>query len=278
MAFNSGSKMYSVAGLIEKDNIQWGQGEKIPSIGYYPKVAINDKKVVVGVHKPKWGNTILYRVGTLDDSEKEKKIDWSEKDENPLENKGYNPAVALSNDGTIVVAYEQGNETFHNIGTVNGETKDSEISWRVFGNKIFNRSAIEPSISINENGLVVAAAQAYNENRRIVFRVGNLEKTVIVWKEVDQQMSNHMNGCSPVVAINKNHIISVYMSYAFRRLFMNYGIVNDTNKIEWSEQGEPLEYGSGMYPAVTLNDKGQAVRMCEANFSYSMYYETGNLS
>ena len=66
-----------------------------------------------------------------------------------------------------------------------------------------------------------------------------------------------MRGCDPVVAINKhNHIISVHMSSILRRLYVTYGVIRD-KKINWIEDGEPLEYDTGKYPAVTLNNGGQ---------------------
>ena len=141
---------------------------------------------------------------------------------------------------------------------------------------------------MNERGLVVVAAEACGTRRNnIVFRVGTLEKSKsnIMWKEIDHTAAENMRGCSPVVAINSarknNNIISVHMSNSFRKLFVVYGFINaDTKKIEWSEQGKPLEYETGLYPAVTLNSRGQVVRMHEQNGRYGMYYatEVGNLS
>ena len=169
-----------------------------------------------------------------------------------------------------------------------------DIKWydiRV-GRQLFVIPTKEPSVSMNENGLVVAAAQTCDDNSKIVFRGGMLREysNTIVWEDVDQAASNYMYGCSPVVAINKEkitssryiyHIISVHVhtSNFFGKLFMKHGVVDvDTKMIKWSEQGKPLEYGSGMYPSVTINSKGQVVKMHGANGSYDMFYEVGNLS
>ena len=280
MVFNSGSKMYSIAGLIDGSggNIQWAHGENNPKLittGHYPKVAINDSKVVVEVHKSQWQKKIWYRVGTLDELKKE--INWCNED-HPLGNVGCNPSVALSNEGTVVVAYENGKETFYSIGKVNKDA--TEITWTDAGveRQLFNIPTTEPSISMNENGLVVAAAQGGDSG--IVFRVGSLENTIL-WREVDQEVSRDMSGGSPVVAINKqNRIISVHMSYTLRKLLIKYGVINDhSRRIEWSEQGPSLDYGFGMYPSITLNSKDQVVRMHETNFGFNrMFYEVGNLS
>ena len=274
--------MYSIVGKIDGDKIQWAQGEKTPQFianGRYPKIAINDSKVVVEVHKSQWWKTLWYRVGTLDEHTKE--INWSEND-HLLRNAGCNPAVALSNDGTVIVAYQEGDKTFYCVGKVNRDA--TEITWQGAGvGELFTIPTKDPSISINETGLVVVAAEACGIRRKnIVYRVGTLERSNfnITWNEIDQAASENMRGCGPIVAVNKrNHIISVHMSNSFRKLFVMYGVVNaDTKKIKWSEQGKPLEYDTGLYPAVTLNSKGQVVRMREKNGRYGMYYEVGNLS
>ena len=282
MVFNSawfdGPKMYSIAGLIERDNVKWAQQPQYISDGHYPKVAINDSKVVIEVHKSQWGNTLWYSIGVIDEQTKE--IKWSEKD-HTLGSGGCNPAVAFTNLGTVVVVYEQSNKTFYRIGEVNKAITD--ITWHASGaEEVFTIPTKEPSISMNEKGLVVVAANASGiMTNKIVFHIGTLEENhSITWKDFDLALSKDMWGCCPVVAINKqNHIISVHMSNSFRKLYVVYGVVNVNKKrIEWSEQGKPLEYDTGSYPAVTLNSKGQVVRMREVNASFGMYYEVGNLS
>ena len=280
MVFNcawfNGSKMYSIAGKIDGDMIQWAQTPQYINEGHYPKVAVNDNKVVVEVHKSQMWDTLWYRVGTLNEQTKE--IKWSEKDHS-LEKGGRNPVVALSNDGTTVVAYEQGDKTYYCVGEVNKEV--TEITWQnSVAGELFSIPTKEPSISMNEKGLVVAAAA---EAHGIVFHVGTLEKNhSITWKDFDLALSDDLRGCSPVVAINrKNHIITVYTSsrFSLRKLYVIYGVINtDRKRIEWSGQGKPLDYDTGSYPAVTLNSKGQVVRMRELNASFGMYFEVGNLS
>ena len=46
MVYSKGSKMYSIVSLVEGDT--WPQPI---TTGHYPKVAINDKNLVVKVHK-----------------------------------------------------------------------------------------------------------------------------------------------------------------------------------------------------------------------------------
>ena len=229
--------MYSIAGKIDGDKIQWAEGEKFPQFiasGRYPKVAINDSKVVVEVHKSQWWKTLWYRVGTLDEHKKE--VNWSENDRNA----GCNPAVALFNDGTVIVAYQEGDKTLYCVGKVKKDA--TEITWKSSGvGELFTFPTKDPSISMNETGLVVVAAEGCGIWRNnIVFRVGTLERSNynITWNEIDQAASENVQGCGPVVAINspkRNHnvIISVHMSNSFRKLFIMYGVVNaDTKKIK----------------------------------------------
>ena len=283
MVFNSGSEMYSIVGKIEGDKIQWAQEGKTPQLitnGHYPKVAINDTGVVE-VHKSQLWNTIWYRIGTLDKSKKE--IIWS-KDDHRLRYTGCNPAVALSNNGTVIVAYEQGERIFYCVGKVNRDA--TEIAWQgAEAGKVFSIPTKEPTICMNDNGLVVVAAETCSpiSRNKIVFCIGTMDRSnVIMWREIDQVASEKMRGCSPVVAINNNnHIISVYMSSILRKLYVTYGVItsaDETNKkIKWSVEGEP-HYDTGVYPTVTLNNGGQVVRMREENGSSGIYYEIGNLS
>ena len=281
MVYNSGSKMYSIVGLIERNNISWGNTRPQPiTTGHYPKVAINDENTVVEVHKSQWWKTAWYRVGTLDVHTKA--IRWCSKDF-PIGNpSGCNPAVALTNEGTVIIAYERSDETYYRVGKIN-ETA-TEIIWKdQVDRQFFNIGSLEPSISMNENGLVVAVART-PYGCKIIFRVGYLENdNIIKWKEVDHEVSmgELMYGWGPTVAINeKNHIIAVYMSYVWRRLRIRYGVINnDTKKIEWRETtAEPFDYGFGQLPSITMNSKGQVVRMHESNLGYGMFYEVGALS
>ncbi len=273
----NGTKIYSIAGLIETEDIKWVQDPQYIGDGHYPKVAINDSKVVVEVHKSWWLNTLWYSIGTLDDKTKE--IKWSEINHDL--GSGCNPAVALSNDGTVIIVYEKCKKTFYRVGEVKEDPTD--ITWHGSGaedHELFDIPTIEPSISMNEKGLVVVAANASGvKNDKIVFHIGTLEKNYsIMWKEFDLALSEDVSGHTPVVAINKhNHIISVHMT---KKLYVMCGVINeDGRRIEWSEQGKPLLYDHrGSYPAVTLNSKGQVVRMHEIGRRFILYYEVGNLS
>ncbi len=230
------------------------------------------------MHKSELWNTLWYSIGMLDD--KTKAIKWSEKNHDL--GSGCNPAVSLSNDGTVIIAYEQGEKTFYHIGEVKKDA--TEITWHGSGaedHELFDIPTKEPSISINKKGLVVVGAEACGiKSGKIVFHVGTLEMNHnITWKDFDLALSEDVCGCGPVMTINKhNHIISVHMSDRFRKLYVMYGVINvDRRRIEWSDQARPLEYDTGSYPAVSLNSKGQVVRMREINGGFDMYYEVGNL-
>ena len=130
----------------------------------------------------------------------------------------------------VSFAYEHRHETFYCVGQIDKDA--SKITWTDagVGRQLFNIPTKEPSISMNENGMVVAAAQGGDSNK-IVFRVGYLESTIL-WREVDLEVSKDMSGSSPVVAINKNNcIISVYFSTVFRKLLMKFSTVNVDSKI-----------------------------------------------
>ena len=260
-----------------------GKNPQYTNEGHYPKVAINNSEVVIEVHKSQWWNTLWCRVGTLDKSMK--KVNWSMND-HLFQFGGCNPAIALSNDGTVIIAYQQNEATFSHLGKVNANA--DEITWQDPRDsyRLFSNPTREPSISMNEKGLVVVAAEGCDMRKdTVVFCVGTLEySNNIVWKD-DQALAENIHGHSPVVAMNeKNHIIFAYNRRStmsqniIRKLSVKYGIINaDTRKIKWYEH-YPLEYGTGSSPAVTMNCKGQIVRTNEENRRFDMYYEVGNIS
>ena len=64
----------------------------------------------------------------------------------------------------MIVTYEQGNKTFYCVGKVNRDV--TEIEWQgAEAGKLFSIPTKEPSISMNENGLVVVAAETCDISR-----------------------------------------------------------------------------------------------------------------
>lgn len=131
-------------------DIVWGTGSggKEYDKGVYPSIAINDLNEVIEVHQTQKNETLLhYRRGILQGD----RIDWLSKDSFRYENDSSNPAVALTNQGTIIeVARKNKNDTIFARTGVQLPSSATlewsngvEISWDGYG------PTLEPSVATN---------------------------------------------------------------------------------------------------------------------------------
>ena len=271
------SDMYAIVGKIEGDAISLEDSPEKIGTGSHPKVAVNDNNVVVEVHGGS-SCSLCYRVGKLNES---KKLLWGERDY-PLGGvQVIGQAVALSNNGTVVIAYHHSGtrETSYRVGKV-VEDRSVISAWMDVGQELFN---VETSISgnlgicMNKSGIVVAAAQS--PYSKIIFRVGNLENDTIQWWEVDEEASTNTCGRNPSVAISKENKIFSVCDFS-GKLFINYGILSSkTKKIEWHEpNGKPFDYGAGLHPSIALAGEDILIRIHNEGFwENQIVYDIGKL-
>ena len=89
----------SCVGVVS-DTIHWGN-EKEYSYGYFLRVSLNNENMVIEVHASHYKRRVFYCVGKVDVGAKT--IDWG----NILKiGNGRAPAVALTDNGWVVVVYE----------------------------------------------------------------------------------------------------------------------------------------------------------------------------
>ena len=99
-----GSTLKTRIGLVSEVDgsfyIDWGKDKRYGT-GFFPRVSMNNDGIVVRVHQSLM-REVRYRIGRV--NEATKTIDWWQGSQT-IE-KGYTPAVALTDNGHVVVVYE----------------------------------------------------------------------------------------------------------------------------------------------------------------------------
>lgn len=253
--------------------------------GAYPRVSLNDKDLLVEVHKGQFMDRCFYRIGKVNYSTR--KINWGA---STYFNAGLRPDVAINNANTAVVAYQDNvfmKQLYYRVGQVS--KAGNEICWVskqrqkiCLGKHRDNTRAESHSLDINENGLVVLAYQT-PLNNHIHYRVGivNLLVGSIEWTKTVHKCI----GFTPSISINNNdQVLQIHQSLTQRHLVSNVGVArwSDTFRgIDWSSKNAVgVHYGKGIYPSVALNERGEVVEVHEPRVAPNrnrLHYYVGNL-
>ena len=264
----------SCVGVVS-DTIHWGN-EKEYSYGYFLRVSLNNENMVIEVHASHYKRRVFYCVGKVDVGAKT--IDWG----NILKiGNGRAPAVALTDNGRVVVVYENDYGFYKSYCRVgNLDTGNKEIHWvqhvpQPYGN------GLELSVAMNNDGTVVEVHRTsslhlcYTYGRLEVDNQGTLLGT-IDWREPERYSS----GFYPFVSLNSDgKVVEVHQSLFFRRLAYRAGITNDKAKTLRLSRSQH-HYDLGWAPVVALNDHNQVIEIHETNSAYkgnSLWYKIGSL-
>ena len=278
---------YSVGFLDSKasNDINWGPDISLNDRGDHPRISINDNGDVVEVHQSEGPRrSMWYRVGKVDATTKT--IDWALGKSKYAGAAGRYTAVALSNEGKVVIVYQRayfGTQTYYRIGNLNSE--DHSITFICDSAQLFNvrDSVSELSLAINGEGILIAAGRGSGHN--LLYKVGQLivtnkGKSEITWQN---ERSADMDSNYPSVALdNEGHVISVQQSKRFRRITYIVGKIefegNKLNlRVTWS--CDKKEYKHGCVPVIAISNDGQRiVEEHEENYRRKLFYCIGNLN
>lgn len=256
------SSIYCHLGTLANHHIEWSRnGPVFYGKGDYPKIAMNDNNLIVVVHEG-YFRSVYYCVGVLNGEE----IDWG----TPYYIcSGRYPTVALRNDRTVVIAYENAYlfyGTNYFIGEVSADRKTIEN--RSQNSTMFSHSVNELSLAINENNCIVAAGRTWNF--KLIFKVGIFQddNNVVPLSWGEEHACTSFKGYCPTIGMNNNgQIVSMQQSVFGRYLTYRLGQVQFDNKmIQWSV--DPAKhYDLGCNATIALKDDGTVVEEHETNFS-----------
>ena len=297
-----GSTLKSRVGVVSEvdgsSSIDWGKDRQYGA-GFFPRVSMNNDGIVVEVHQSLM-REVQYCIGRV--NEATKTIDWGQ--ESLKIKKGYAPAVALTDNGHVLVVYENRKlttyKTYYCLGIVNFEFK--RIDWTA-QRKEYGIGGQNLSVSMSNDGLIVEVhrSPAGVNFSHLWLCVGKLNldeqhnPESISWKDpvaqgkyrnVDRffpsswnhpQSSPYSYGYYPFVSINNDGIlIEAHQTTAWRHLVYRVGVV-DCETIQWS--CKDCQYDTGWAPVVALNDHNLVVEIHEnAYIGYMWWCKIGRLA
>jgi len=205
----------------------------------------------------KLSTVIRYRVGKLDAISRN--ISWSSIRFSDII--GCNPAVAISNDGYVIVvyanqAYELGSHLYYRIGKIDpAGGRDQTIVWLT--NAIYLGAGVHASIAMNSNNFIVMAHESATGDKRIYYEVGRLITVASSGNyhiRFDKWASDHDIGINPAIAMNdRNEVVAV-------RQLTNEPVVEYRRGIIFGstiQLGQSRRYDDyAEYPAVALLNSG----------------------
>jgi hypothetical protein len=188
---------------------------------------------------------------------------------------GKSPDIALNNGNVVVEVHEsQGTNTlWYRVGKVNGK----EIKWENNEKSVKYDDGVQPSVAINNNGLVVEVHKSENFHT-LYYRVGRVKSDGTIWVKDDQSKSvKYDDGVQPSVAINNNGlVVEVHKSESHDTLWYRVGKVNG-DKIDWENNKKSIEYDAGVQPSVAITDDGLVVEVHKSQSYGTLWYRVGRV-
>lgn len=128
-------------GNVNGYKVNFGKSKQYDS-GIRPSIDLNNNGLVVEVHQSESHESLWYRIGEVEG----RRIKWRNDEESVKFDKGKRPAVAITDDGRVIVAHQRSDTLWYRTGQVKGDT----INW--FGeSKQYERRGVTPAIACNEN-------------------------------------------------------------------------------------------------------------------------------
>lgn len=280
------SNLYFSVGKVQSLSISWGT-DYFHCKGDYAKVAINDYGQVIEVHESEGARNgnLWYCVGKVTSANN---IEWGGK---IYFGSGKYPVVALSNEGTAIIAFESSglsSEAYYSIRKLNMSEKKIEMIEGKEKLPVFSdvRGGVtELSVAINGPGYVIAAGR--ESNHKIVYQAGKLDyaTSTITWGHHE---SFDLNSNYPSVGLDdRQRVISLQQNKVGRNLTSRVGTVDsDGKKIKWhTTEKDGHGYQAGCLPAIGVsNDGTKIVEEHETNWTWfgisgnKLFYNIGTFN
>jgi hypothetical protein len=232
--------------------------------GFYPHISVNNNGIAVEVHQSKGAGTLWYHVGVLTG------CNCQFGGSNQYDS-GRTPAVAC-NDGGVVVEVHQSDgpstKMWYHVGIVNANTKT--VAW---GSSINYDSGDNPSVAINNIGIVVEVHKSDGLSTKMWYHVGSVDPNAktVAWGD----SINYDSGSVPSVAINNNGVaVEVHQSDGpSTNLWYHVGVVNSAAKtVAW---GSSINYDQGANPSVAITDDGFVIEIHRSEAFDTLWCRTG---
>lgn len=274
--------MYYRLGKVTKENVlAIGEEKELEHCsGKYPKVAINDDKMVVVAFTVEsvFSSNIKYTVGSF---KHKTSVRWATPSEACT---GSNPSIAISGDTVILVYCNSSSDILYKLGQLSSSSM--AINWTP--EHVAANNARYPSVALNNAAFVLLYTDRYSSRLKTI--VGEIKGCTAVVGEIQDDSERKTNsddayeGHYPAVCMFDDHsIIAAHErgGAAFRKLFIRSGKVNITKKVvKWNEaRAGCLVPGAQSSVSVVNNNEKQFVEVHSTNRlgGCTLWYEVGSL-
>ena len=206
--------------------------------GVTPSIAINRGKTVVEVHKSQGNSGLWWRLGGVSGVSLAWRGHGTVNDDG-----GYNPSVALNEQGVVVEAHDSGHGT---LWYWTGQVSGNSIAWKDHGEY---DDGVDPTVAVNQHGVVVEVHKSQG-NSGLWWWVGQLTGTSLKW--TGHASLKDDDGYNPSVAINNSGLVVEVHDSGHGTLWYWIGQVQGTT-INWYGHAQ---YDTGSNPSVSLSDDG----------------------
>jgi hypothetical protein len=221
--------------------------------GVQSSIALNERDLVVEVHKSeRLSNKLWYRVGKL---QPDLNVIWLSGSKAIHYDYGESPAVAINDDGFVVEVHssQYRDSLFYRVGRIG---PDYKIEW--FGGSKSTEYGVGllPKIALrSDNILVVAHTQERPLEAivQVVYRIGKItDQGKIDWTSGSDSMVIGRGAFAALAVASNDRVAEV--NCLGSKLNFRVGTIGQLAKdIQWSE---PVEYGEGDSPSVTMTQSG----------------------
>jgi hypothetical protein len=246
------SNLWYWIGEVSGDRINWKDRSRQYDSGKTPSVAVNRSGVVVEAHQTEAvASSQLYSwVGQLSGTT----LNWKKNDKIE-DDSGGNPSIAINNNGTVVLVYQDGRDLRYRIGRVNGDN----IDWQARPSSPYDRGQ-EPSVTLTDDNMVYEVHQGEFKGD-LWQRMGRINGSVIDWfgwLGTSQQSRYYDDGVRPRVSGNGKVAVQVHKSENLPQLYADASLLFD--RANWmkdnlgslgdkmlNEVALPASHDAGMY-------------------------------
>lgn len=239
--------------------------------GQHPSVCLHSRDEVAVSVCMKNGD-LYYRVGRVD--KERMSIEWSPADIRYTT--GDFPSVALVKiDGQLIAVevHTKFNICYYRVGEV--AVDKLTIDWGLKSTKICQ--GLKPKVSVRDDGIVIVTnEEAFTIKNCIQYHIGSVQwrNKLILWDRGEQHCINFLqiSGVQPNVSINEQDIVTIVYRDGLTTLKYIVGVLNEYREIVW---GTASVFGTGTYPAVSSNSRGNVVAFHQTKTLRKLLYREG---
>lgn len=233
--------------------------------GMAPCCAIDTHGRVVALHSGETFGRLYWRIGTAMGAG----LTWEELPWGYHHfSNGFNPTVALNDDGVLVAVHESNAEAGGDLRMWVGCIRGNGIAFTTCGKRVNNQHPVcaDPAIAMDRRGRVL---QLYCADDALFCRRGHLRGTVLTWQPEASRLASHGN--RPTIAMNQQGLAIAMFDSRYRLYYMIGRLGADDHGMTWTA---PREYASGINPSVALTEDGTVY---EVHASPAPYDDMGTI-